>query len=49
MLLPPRRRGRIATHPRDRAIRIRDPFVIRVFDHEAPFRRVTSAEGARNA
>jgi hypothetical protein len=49
MLLPPRRRGRIAPHPRDRAIRIRDPFVIRVFDREARFRRVTSAETARNA
>jgi hypothetical protein len=49
MLLPPRRSGRIATQPRDRVIRIRDRFVIRVFDHEARFRRVTSAEGARNA
>ena len=35
MLLPPRRSGRIATHPRDRVICVRDPFVIRVFDHEA--------------
>jgi hypothetical protein len=36
-------------YPRDRAIRVRDPFVIRVFDHEARFRRVRSAKGARNA
>jgi CSLREA domain-containing protein len=47
MFVPPRRRGRIAHYPgrsRDGAIRVRDPFVMRVFDHEARFRRVTSAK-----